>query len=95
MKKCGEDQDKLCALTDNIADHYQVRIIILHPNTQQKHLLHSFVCLFPYLCLYKYSFILILLLVIIIFVCFLSLLLHEVSMDDVMSPPHTPATLCP
>ena len=85
MKNCGEDPDKLCAMIENIADHYQVRkFYIFHPNKQQAQLFHFFVCLFvclfPCLCLFLYLY-------------FFFFFLHpccyfRVSTKDVMSPLH-------
>ena len=61
MKNCGEDPDKLCAMIENIADHYQVRkFYIFHPNKQQAQLFHFFVvffvCLFGSLLVLIYLF---------------------------------------
>ena len=65
MKNCGADPDKLCALIENIADHYQVRkFYTFHPNKQRA---QSFVCLFVSLLVF---------IIIIIIYFFASLLLH-------------------
>ena len=89
MKNCGEDPDKLCALIENIADHYQVcKFYTFHPNKQRAQSFHLFVCLFVSLLVF------IIIIIIIIFFCVLVATLgypRRMSCLLSMSPP----TLCP
>ena len=82
MKNCGEGPDKLCALIENIADHYQVRkFYTFHPNKQRAQSFHFF-CLFVRFlaCVHYYYY---------YYLIFLRPCCYiRVSTKDVMSPLH-------